>query len=132
MVSNTQDVGLKADCGTLSSHLDENNLLRVHDDASIELHPFEKVKVFNAMKSSLQDRQIGDRREGRNAVEARVQGDSVNLPSGVDLLDILFSPREECLWIYASDRKDFSTIKFGLQLGDQDPTRWVQLWILRI
>lgn len=85
---------------------DENNLLRVHDDASIELHPFEKVKVFNAMKSSLQDRQIGDRR-GRNAVEARVQGDSVNLPSGVDLLDIMVSPREECLWIYASDRKDF-------------------------
>ena len=36
-----------------------------------------------------------------------MQGDSVNLPSGVDLLDIMVSPREECLWIYASDRKDF-------------------------
>ena len=85
---------------------DKNNLLVVHDDSSIELRPFEKVKIFNAMKSQIVDRQIGDRR-GRNAIEAKVEGDSVNLPAGSDLLDIQLDPRCQCLWLFASDRKDF-------------------------
>ena len=85
---------------------DKNQLLVVHDDSGIEMRSFEKVKVFNAMKSLSQDRQIGDRR-GRNAVENKVEGDSVHLPAGSDLLDLQVSPSCQCLWLYASDRKDF-------------------------
>ena len=107
---------------------DENNLLRVHDDASIELHPFEKVKVFNAMKNSLQDRQIGDRR-GRNSVEARVQGDSVNLPSGLTCLTSWF-PLGRSAYGSMPVIERTSIIKSGQRKGDQGPTLWVRLWTL--
>ena len=85
---------------------DKNRLLVVHDDCGIETRSHEKVKVFNAMKSRSLDRQIGDRR-GRNSVESKVEGDSIFLPAGSDLLDLQFSPSCQNLWLYASDRKDF-------------------------
>ena len=111
---------------------DKNNLLVVHDDSSIELRPFEKVKIFNAMKSQTVDRQIGDRR-GRNAIEAKVEGDSVNLPAGSDLLDIQLDPRCQCLWkdfyhqIWASQRRARSnTLGPALDLDDLQGTLGLQ------
>ena len=52
------------------------------------------------------DRQIGDRR-GRNAVEDRVTGPSLNLPSGTDLLDLHVDAQCETLSIICTDRRDF-------------------------
>ena len=85
---------------------DGHNLLMIHDEPILDERPYEAVRIFNCLKSSTQDRQIGDRR-GRNSVEAKVAAVSTALPSSTDMVDIEVRPRSQRLWLYASDRKDF-------------------------
>ena len=87
----------------LARKWDENNLLLVHDERVTE---GSLVKIFNAFKGPLQDRQIGDRR-GRNSIECRVHGPSKLLPGGADIMDLFVSPSTEKLVISITDRCDF-------------------------
>ena len=61
---------------------DSQNLLELHSVRVVPPGHEGKVKIFNAHKSSRQDRQIGDRR-WRNAFEGRILGPITDLlPSG--------------------------------------------------
>eukprot|EP00435_Cladocopium_sp_Y103_P065772 s386_g27.t1 len=53
----------------LSRLWDKKGLLLMHQDEVEERSDFEKVRIFNALKSAAADRQMGDR-TGRNSVEA--------------------------------------------------------------
>ena len=81
---------------------DDNNLLYVH---KAPVHPDSFVKIFNCHKSISHDRQIGDRR-GKNSLECRVIGPSKELPSGVDIQDLVVE-RGSRLYISCTDRRDF-------------------------
>ena len=85
---------------------DARGLLYIHDIDLEKERRFELVRVFNCLKNTEVDRQIGDRR-GRNAVEARVSGPSKNLPTGPDLLDFSISPDKEFISVVCTDRRDF-------------------------
>ena len=85
---------------------DVRGLLHIHDVDIMRERRFELVRVFNCYKNSACDRQIGDRR-GRNAVEGRVVGPSLSLPTGPDLLDLSLDCKSETLSIICTDRRDF-------------------------
>ena len=91
--------------GELASLWDSLGLLHLHRE---ELDPNSYVRIFNAYKSELADRQIGDRR-GANALESRISefGPSSRLPAGYDIAELSLDPRRESLVIYITDRKDF-------------------------
>lgn len=91
--------------GKLAHLWDSRGLLFIHDGFSPS-EPECKTRIFNAYKSSSQDRQIGDRR-ARNSVECRVSGPSRDLPCGFDLIDLQVNPRTHYLAIAVTDRKDF-------------------------
>ena len=79
---------------------DSQALLHLHDGPGIEDRPFEKVRIFNAYKNQVMDRQIGDRR-GRNAIEQKVCGPSSALPTGPLLTDLFLNARSAmscCCW----------------------------------
>eukprot|EP00435_Cladocopium_sp_Y103_P056526 s1300_g19.t1 len=63
------------------------------------------TRIFNAFKSSLHDRQIGDRRLA-NQAERRLQGPSKYLPGGYQISNIHVE-RGQVLIGTATDRKDF-------------------------
>ena len=72
----------------------------------LESHaPHELTRVFNCLKDSTCDRQIGDRR-GRNETEGRLQAASKTLPNGPDLLE-LFVPPGKKICVSVTDRRDF-------------------------
>ena len=85
---------------------DARGLLFIHDVDLQHERRHELVRVFNCLKNSEVDRQIGDRR-GRNAVEGRVSGPSLSLPTGPDLLDFDVDPAIEKVSIICTDRRDF-------------------------
>ena len=64
------------------------------------------VRVFNAVKNSTTDRQIGDRR-GRNFTEFPVHAASAGLPTGPMLLALHADPVHESLCISVTDRRDY-------------------------
>lgn len=64
------------------------------------------LRVFNCYKSSLVDRQIGDRR-GRNQTEAYLPGPSRYLPCGYHLGVLEVNPKKETVCTCISDRPDF-------------------------
>ena len=86
--------------------VDNQSLLLLHDGPGIEERPFEKVRIFNAYKNRSMDRQIGDRR-GRNAIEQKVIGPSMALPTGPLLTDLFLNARRQTLRVSISDREDF-------------------------
>lgn len=85
---------------------DSRGLLFLHRVDLESSVPHEAVRVFNAYKDGLCDRQIGDRR-GRNSVEARVTGPSSSLPAGSDLADLVVKVGHERLSVNITDRSDF-------------------------
>lgn len=85
---------------------DARGLLFIHDVDLQKERKFELVRVFNCLKNSSCDRQIGDRR-GRNAVEGKVAGPSSYLPTGPCLLDLVVDAKSETLSIVCTDRRDF-------------------------
>ena len=85
---------------------DKQGLLLLHGCNIPDLFPEETVRIFNAYKSSLHDRQIGGRR-GRNAVEARVEGPSRNLPNGTDLCELQVKKGSQSIYISVTARRDF-------------------------
>ena len=100
--------------GHLARLWDVRGLLFIHDGREYEPFsaktlfdcPHDWIKVFNCYKSELVDRQIGDRR-GANYRENRIEGPSLSLPSGTDLVDIYVNPSEEYLATAVTDRKDY-------------------------
>ena len=64
------------------------------------------IRVFNAWKSSLCDRQIGDRR-GRNQKEGYLPGPSRHLPSGWHLACLEADPSSQTIVVCISDRQDY-------------------------
>ena len=84
---------------------DSNNLLMLHQEGN-HMPDYEKVRIFNAYKSDVQDRQIGDRR-GRNSVEAVVKGPASQLPAGSDLCDAVVDVKSSRIAITISDRRDY-------------------------
>ena len=106
---------------------DARGLLYLHHE---EIPDHEQVRIFNCYKGPLIDRQIGDRR-GRNAKERRLCGPSSQLPSAVDILDLIVA-EDESLYISCSDRKDFyhqvwSSERRSLtnSLGPPLPAEWL-------
>ena len=106
---------------------DARGLLYLHHE---EIPDHEQVRIFNCYKGPLIDRQIGDRR-GRNAKECRLCGPSSQLPSAVDILDLIVA-EDESLYISCSDRKDFyhqlwSSERRSLtnSLGPPLPAEWL-------
>ena len=92
--------------------IDENTRLALIWDCHglLDLHPCGRedglaCRVFNAHKSTLVDRQIGDRR-WLNSAEAHPRGPSAFLPAG-SLITNVHCGRGETLYGCASDRKDF-------------------------
>lgn len=81
---------------------DELGLLRLHEEPLREGH---YTKVFNTFKSSLHDRQIGDRRIA-NSRERHLAGSSSYLPNG-PLLQNIFLPSGCNLRGAITDRRDF-------------------------
>ena len=81
---------------------DELGLLRLHEEPLREGH---YTKVFNTFKSSLHDRQIGDRRIA-NSRERHLAGSSSHLPNG-PLLQNIFLPSGCNLRGAITDRRDF-------------------------
>ena len=81
---------------------------------------WQKVRVFNARKNSLVDRQIGDRRS-LNLIERGVPGPSSFLPTGPLLCNILLRPR--CLLVgCCTDRRDYyRQIKISPQKASCNP-----------
>lgn len=84
---------------------DLNNLLMLHQEGN-RMPDYEKVRIFNAYKNDVQDRQIGDRR-GRNSVEAVVKGPASQLPAGSDLCDAVVDVKSSRIAITISDRRDY-------------------------
>ena len=84
---------------------DQLGLLVLHSAVSVGGGADDKVKIFNAYKSSQWDRQIGDRRL-RNAVEGRIPGPSKELPCG-PLITRLCIPEGCGLKVCVTDRSDF-------------------------
>ncbi|OLP96296.1 Protein-S-isoprenylcysteine O-methyltransferase [Symbiodinium microadriaticum] len=72
----------------------------------LSLEGCEYTRIFNARKSAVLDRQIGDRR-GRNSIEARICGPSASLPTGESLTSISIDPRTTSLAMGVTDRRDF-------------------------
>lgn len=64
------------------------------------------LRIFNCHKSSLVDRQIGDRR-GANQLEAYLPGPSRHLPCGYHLGVLEVDPKTETVITCISDRRDF-------------------------
>ena len=85
---------------------DAKGLLRIHDVDLQKERKYELARVFNCLKISEVDRQIGDRR-GRNACECRLHGPSASLPTGPDLLDVRVENGKESLVVICTDRRDF-------------------------
>lgn len=84
---------------------DDLGLLVLHPRAEITTGDKGRVKIFNAYKSAVHDRQIGDRRE-RNAWEGRIPGPSSALPTG-PLIGRLVVPPHHGLKICVTDRSDY-------------------------
>ena len=95
-----------AEVGKLARLWDTKGLLFLHRVDLVKHVPHEAVRVFNNYKNLSCDRQIGDRR-GRNAVEARVMGPSMQLPSAVDFVDLWVPVPAYRLSINITDRSDF-------------------------
>lgn len=85
---------------------DERGLLHVHAYDIPTYYPEEQVRIFGAMKDSMRDRQIGDRR-GRNFAEARVEGPSKHLPNASDVCDLHVCLKQEGVSLSITDRRDF-------------------------
>ena len=85
---------------------DAKGLLCLHRFNTPLHYPHECIRVFNCYKSSVCDRQIGDRR-GRNFVEMKLEGPSKRLPSGPDVFDLFMKPTSERVLVSVSDRRDF-------------------------
>ena len=88
---------------SLAKKWDEQGLLVLHRRYT---DPISFVRIFNAKKSALVDRQIGDRR-GANGQEAKLLGPSHLLPSGCDLVELSCNPSTHTVKISITDRKDF-------------------------
>ena len=84
---------------------DDLGLLVLHPMSTVHPGPEQKVKIFNAYKSDLCDRQIGDRRL-KNAQEGRISGPSKDLPCG-PLITRLFVPEGHGLRVCITDRSDY-------------------------
>ncbi len=85
---------------------DINGLLHLAPPALEESMVPSCLRVFNCLKSSLVDRQIGDRR-GMNQIEAYLPGPSRFLPSGYHLGVLEVDPKKESVVTCISDRRDF-------------------------
>eukprot|EP00438_Fugacium_kawagutii_P005971 Skav202222 [mRNA] locus=scaffold2694:32189:41526:+ [translate_table: standard] len=85
---------------------DARGVLHLHTVDIQEHRRHELVRVFNCFKDLECDRQIGDRR-GRNSVEAKVRGPSVELPAATALLDLYLNPLVDRWEICVTDRRDF-------------------------
>ena len=83
---------------------DSRGLLRL--SKSGPAGPHQGVRIFNAVKSAVTDRQIGDRR-GRNRCEGVLAGPSGSLPSGPLLSGLSVDVRTHRLSIAVTDRRDF-------------------------
>ena len=83
---------------------DSRGLLRL--SKSGPAGPHQGVRIFNAVKSAVTDRQIGDRR-GRNRCEGVLAGPSGSLPSGPLLNGLFVDVRDHRLSIAVTDRRDF-------------------------
>ena len=88
---------------SLAKKWDEQGLLVLHRRYT---DPISFVRIFNAKKSTLVDRQIGDRR-GANGQEAKLLGPSHLLPGGCDLVELSCNPSTHTVKISITDRKDF-------------------------
>ena len=95
-----------AEVGKLARLWDSRGLLFLHRVDLVTHAPYEAVRVFNNYKNVSCDRQIGDRR-GRNAVEARVLGPSLQLPAATDFVDLFVPVPSYRLSINITDRSDF-------------------------
>ena len=84
---------------------DQLDLLELHSVKNCSDGPEGKVKIFNAMKNTETDRQIGDRR-WRNGYEARIPGPSRSLPTGSTICKLLLPPGHG-VRISITDRSDF-------------------------
>ena len=84
---------------------DALGLLALHGVDEVGPAPEGKVRIFNAFKNDLVDRQIGDRRS-RNAAEGRIPGPSRELPTG-PLLTRVIVPPGHGLSVCVTDRSDF-------------------------
>ena len=98
---------------------DNHSLLFIHNDPVPEDG---LVRIFNARKSAVQDRQIGDKR-GQNGLEAKVIGPSADLPSGVDVGDLYVNPAKQYVAVSISDRRDF-IINYRYLQKKQKVTLW--------
>ena len=87
----------------LAQKWDSLGLLYIHRRP---IHPDSPVRIFGAFKDSHTHRQIGDKR-GQNALESKVVGPSVDLPSGCDLAEIYCCPKTSKILLSITDRKDF-------------------------
>ena len=92
----------KAEMEKLVKMWDAQHLLAWHRAPLLDDH---FCKIFNAYKSPLRDRQIGDRRIA-NQRELHLAGPSADLPQPY-LLAYLVVPRGHVVRGYVSDRKDF-------------------------
>lgn len=88
---------------SLARKWDDQGLLALHRRYT---DPISFVRIFNAKKSTLVDRQIGDRR-GANGQEAKLLGPSHLLPGGCDLVELSCNPSTQTVKISITDRKDF-------------------------
>ena len=95
-----------AEIAALAKLWDAKGLLHIHDTDIQAARKYELVRVFNCLKNSSVDRQIGDRR-GRNSVEMRIAGPSSSLPTGPDLLDLSIDASVSTFSIICTDRRDF-------------------------
>ena len=87
----------------LAKKWDQHSLLYIHSQGV----PSEGlVRIFNARKSAVQDRQIGDKR-GQNGLESKILGPSACLPNGIDIADLCVDPSWQYLAVSISDRRDF-------------------------
>ena len=119
---------------------DNHSLLFIHSDPVPEDG---LVRIFNARKSAVQDRQIGDKR-GQNGLEAKVIGPSADLPSGVDVGDLCVNPAKQYVAVSISDRRDFyhqlqispekakgNTLGPPVPISSVEGTQALALWVSR-
>ena len=98
------------------------------------------VKVFNNYKSTVADRQIGDRR-AQNYAEGRIPGPSSCLPTAAEILQVAPRRYHEMLVTSITDRRDFyhqfreSASRNAVFLGSKRRLPWDQclyldeLWV---